>query len=316
MQTRSIAAAVLVLSGASLVAQQAAPPQTPTFRTGVELVTVDVNVIDRQGLPLRGLEPSDFTVTVAGQPRRVVSAEYVDVTAAQAAMAVRREGAVSTNEGAAVGRQFVFVVDQSTLETGNARHVARAASSFFNRLTFADRSALMLLPVGQNIEFTWAHDRVRDGLQRVAGMSLPMSTWEYGSLAEARDIANHNSFALRTVASRECGSSARASLLSAAAGSRLGGRPVRQRPDRRRHPAGVVVAVAVVAAGKVAAVRRAAVVLAAPELVAAPAQAVVVELAAVVVVERAAAVAPLVSARTPALETCRCRPSRRGAGRR
>ncbi len=76
MQTRSIAAAVLVLSGASLVAQQAAPPQTPTFRTGVELVTVDVNVIDRQGLPLRGLEPSDFTVTVAGQPRRVVSAEY------------------------------------------------------------------------------------------------------------------------------------------------------------------------------------------------------------------------------------------------
>src|SRR5688572_21783731 len=103
MQTRSIAAAVLVLSGASLVAQQAAPPQTPTFRTGVELVTVDVNVIDRQGLPLRGLEPSDFTVTVAGQPRRVVSAEYVDVTAAQAAMAVRREGAVSTNEGAAVG---------------------------------------------------------------------------------------------------------------------------------------------------------------------------------------------------------------------
>ena len=37
------------------------------------------------------------------------------------------------------------------------------------RLTFADRSALMLMPVGQNVGFTWAHDRVQDALQRVTG---------------------------------------------------------------------------------------------------------------------------------------------------
>src|SRR5687767_14711918 len=104
--------------GLLLSAQQAATGQTPTFRSGVELVTVDVTVVDRQGNPMRGLGAADFTVSVAGQPRRVVSAEFLDVAAAQARRAPQPDVVpVSTNEGAAVGRQFVFIVDQSTLET-------------------------------------------------------------------------------------------------------------------------------------------------------------------------------------------------------
>ncbi|MGB2714610.1 MAG: hypothetical protein WBC51_10555, partial [Vicinamibacterales bacterium] len=208
MQLR-ITAALLVCGGLVLSARQTGPAQVPTFRSGVELVTVDVNVVDRQGQPVPGLAPADFTVTVGGQPRRVVSAEYVDVTKApKTGLAKGDEAPISTNEGAAVGRQFVFIIDQGTLETGNVRHVATAADRFFSRLTFADRSALMLMPVGPNVNFTWAHDRVRDAMQRVSGMSLPMSSWEYGSLTEARDIANHNMMALRSIADRECRGSA------------------------------------------------------------------------------------------------------------
>ena len=205
MRKRTIGAAVLVLcGGAALPAQQEAPRQPPTFRSGVELVTVDVNVVDRQGQPLRGLAPADFTVSVAGEPRQVVSAEFVDIAGARAAVS-SAGSAISTNEGASIGRQFVFLVDQSTLETGNARQVARAASRFFAGLTFADRSALMLLPVGPHVNFTWSHERVREGLQRVAGLAMPSMGWEHGSLTEARDIASHNMLALRTVGQRECG---------------------------------------------------------------------------------------------------------------
>src|SRR6185295_9190807 len=82
-----------------------------------------------------------------------------------------------------------------------------AASRFFSRLTYADRSALALLPVGQGINFTWAHDKVKEALLRVAGMSRASSTWEYGSLSEARDIANRNLIAVRSVGDRECRSS-------------------------------------------------------------------------------------------------------------
>lgn len=204
MQLR-MTSALLVCGGLVLSAQQPNPGQAPTFRTGVELVTVDVNVVDRQGVPVAGLTPADFTVTVGGQLRRVVSAEFVDATKApKTGMSKADEAPISTNEGAAVGRQFVFIVDQGTLETGNVRHVAAAADRFFSRLTFADRSALMLMPVGPNINFTWAHDRVRDAMQRVSGMNIPMSSWEYGSLTEARDIANHNAMALRSIADREC----------------------------------------------------------------------------------------------------------------
>ena len=70
---------------------------------------------------MRGLTAGDFTVTVAGQPRRVVNAEFVDSLAETSRSNLRRsslESMISTNEGASIGRMFVFVVDQGTLEAG------------------------------------------------------------------------------------------------------------------------------------------------------------------------------------------------------
>src|SRR5262245_45667192 len=57
---------------------QVDPVQGPTYRTGTDAVSVDVSVLDGKGNPIRGLTTRDFTVTVAGQERRVISAEYVD----------------------------------------------------------------------------------------------------------------------------------------------------------------------------------------------------------------------------------------------
>jgi VWFA-related protein len=187
-------------------AEQAAAAQEPTFRTGVELVAVDVGVVDRQGQPVRGLGPGDFTVTVAGQPRRVISAEFLEtLNPTPVAVASGPDMvAISTNEGGGLGRLVVFIVDQSTLETGGLRQVIPAASRFLSRLSFADRSALLQVPVGPNVEFTWNHSRVRDALQRVSGTSQLAPEWQSGSLTEARDIAARNPMALRSVAEREC----------------------------------------------------------------------------------------------------------------
>lgn len=208
-------AAVALSSGAAVPAQQGSPSQPPAFRSGVELVMVDVGIVDRQGRPVAGLTPRDFAVSVAGQPRKVVSAEFVDVTAARAATA-RDPGPahVSTNQGAGLGRQFVFIVDQNTMDVGSVRFVAKAAARFFDGLTFVDRSALMLMPTGPNLNFTWAHDRVEAALQRVTGLASPIGRDEFPSLAEARDIAARNPFALRMAAQRECGGGMSASAAS------------------------------------------------------------------------------------------------------
>jgi VWFA-related protein len=217
-------ATILFASGGpSMSAQQAGPDQTPAFRSGIEVVTVDVGVIDKQGQPLRGLTSKDFIVTVGGQPRHVVTAEFVDRSAGQPAALSRPEVAsVSTNEGGGTGRLFAFIVDQNTLDLGGARRVAAATGPFFSQLTFTDRSALMLMPLGPNVAFTWAHDRVREGLQRVTGMGRTMAGWEYGSLADARDITNRNLLALRSIGERECGSASASGFGSGATSSPAG----------------------------------------------------------------------------------------------
>jgi VWFA-related protein len=203
----ALAIAALILNGGALLGeQQTSPGQAPVFRTGVELVTVDVGVVDRRGLPLRGLGPADFVVNVNGHPRRVITAEFMDVAGERASAARTPElMPISTNLGATVGRLYVFIVDQGTLEPGQVRHVAKAASRFFSGLSFADRSALLLMPSGPNVEFTWAHDRVSDALQRVSGLASSSNEMEFASLTEARDIANRNTIALRNIGLRECG---------------------------------------------------------------------------------------------------------------
>ena len=136
-------------------------------------------------------------MSVAGRPRRVVSAEFVEWTPGPQRSSDADAVPVSTNEGARGGRTFVFVVDQNTLEPGSTRQVGAAASGLFGRLTPGDRSALVVMPVGPKVELTWAHDRVHAELQRIGGLAHRDSVWEGGSLAEAHDIATRNTFALQ-----------------------------------------------------------------------------------------------------------------------
>jgi len=53
-----------------------------TFTAGVDLVTVDVSVVDNTGRPVRGLGVEDFELKVDGEPRRIVSAQFVQQSAA------------------------------------------------------------------------------------------------------------------------------------------------------------------------------------------------------------------------------------------
>ncbi len=51
--------------------------QPPTFRSGVEVVLIDVTVVDRSGQPVGDLRPGDFTVIVDGKVRSVASAQFL-----------------------------------------------------------------------------------------------------------------------------------------------------------------------------------------------------------------------------------------------
>jgi VWFA-related protein len=60
------------------------PQRPPTFRTGAELVRVDVTVIDHKGRPVANLTADDFTVEEDGVPQKIQSFKFLEQTGERA----------------------------------------------------------------------------------------------------------------------------------------------------------------------------------------------------------------------------------------
>src|SRR5262245_53353948 len=71
-------AAALVAAGGFVASAQ----QQPVFRSSVDVIAVDVQVVDPQGNPIGKIGPESFTVSINGQRRKVVSAQFVREMAA------------------------------------------------------------------------------------------------------------------------------------------------------------------------------------------------------------------------------------------
>jgi VWFA-related protein len=208
MTCRKFALITALVAFAPAVMSSQAPDQPPPpFRAGVEVVSVDVSVLDGQGRPVANLAPRDFVVTVAGRPRRVVTASFVQAPTAASGAGAAPGGSdlpISSNDVTALGRLFVFVVDQSTLQHSELRHVADAAGGFLSRLAPADRSALVLMPVGTGLPFTADHASVHRALQHATGLAMVTLEPRNLGLDEVRAIASGDYMALADAAAREC----------------------------------------------------------------------------------------------------------------
>jgi VWFA-related protein len=76
---------VLLPSAAQQQSQSPPPPTTdepqlPTFRTGANLVRVDVTVLDHRGNPVPALKPEDFLIEEDGVPQKVSSLKFIEAT--------------------------------------------------------------------------------------------------------------------------------------------------------------------------------------------------------------------------------------------
>ena len=126
------------------------------FRAGVELLNVDVSVVDGRGEPITDLSASEFTVSVDGELRRIVSAQFIDLgTAASDA----REAATLPDgpaDGPAVsytvntagdrGRLIVLMFDRESVSFGEGRRVMRAASDCLDTLAPNDQVGFVTVP--------------------------------------------------------------------------------------------------------------------------------------------------------------------------
>jgi VWFA-related protein len=126
-----LALCVVVVGGTVALAGQ----DRQTFRSGVDLIQLDVSVLDRDRRPVRGLTAADFTLLEDGKPQRIVAFNAIDVPdpepEVEAAAPWVREVAsdVRRNTGPD-GRLFTIVMDDALIPfepwmINNAKAIAR-----------------------------------------------------------------------------------------------------------------------------------------------------------------------------------------------
>jgi VWFA-related protein len=144
-------------------------PQTPVFRSSVEVTSLDVGAVDDHGRPVTGLGPADFTVQIDGATRRVVSADWVSLVTPSRPAAPLPEGFTS-NEHSTGGRLILIVIDQPNIRFGGAAGIRKAVDAFIDSLEPSDRIAVVGIGPGpQSTPFTADRDLLKRTVARMAG---------------------------------------------------------------------------------------------------------------------------------------------------
>jgi VWFA-related protein len=182
--------------------------QTPTlmFRSSVDIVAVDVQVVGREGVPVLGLGIDDFAVTVNGHPRRIVSVDFIKKDPLPPPegggpdLPIRTPGYLPPGT-----RVFVLAVDTSSFTTSNVRPAVQAAQRFVAQLQPDDVVALYVFPFEEPVlDVTHDHRLVSRALERVTGDYQPFTGMFDLTLDEVIDITANDSTVLARVAAREC----------------------------------------------------------------------------------------------------------------
>lgn len=192
--------------GLSALAQSPAPQTpVPTFRSAVDLLTIETSVRDTRGVPAPDLQPADFVVTIDGRPRRVVSAQFYksETSGPRLTAGAPPTPHYFTNADAAPGRAVVFMIDGESIYKGQEKALFETASKMLDALSPADAVALLELSA-PTIDLTRDHAGVRDRLQRFNGgreSSLSPFTVTFD---EAVAIERDDQRVLDAAVSREC----------------------------------------------------------------------------------------------------------------
>jgi len=173
-------------------AQQSQPtPQQPTFRSGVDVIAVDVNAVDTDGNPIQGLLAEHFTVEIDGRRRRVVSAAFVphgQSTAGPAGMPAEAGSLDATDPS----RVFMIAVDASSFSVGDSRGVVAAARDFVRQLPFDERVGVYTFPLGPRVAPTTDRVAVGQSLESIVGQKQSLRSRYNLTASEVIDINSEN----------------------------------------------------------------------------------------------------------------------------
>ena len=170
----------LAALGATVAASTMPAAQAPTFRGGVDLIAVDVEVVDRIGTPVVDLASGKFSVSIDGHERRIVSVDqvkYSSVGIAAAPMTAIAMAPSARNDWVSTGpvtRTFLLAFDVGSFGMAESRRAAEAARAFVDRLLPNDVVGLYSYPFGPRIVPTADRQAIRSALGTVMGGAKSM----------------------------------------------------------------------------------------------------------------------------------------------
>jgi len=181
--------------------QGARQPGTPTFRSGLDLVVVNVVVRDKNGALVRGLTRDDFVVTEDGKPQAVTSFDFEEIENAPApsletqtvlgAIGQPARAAAAASPAAPAARPIadmkdrrliVLFYDLGSMETEDVARAVQSGRDYIEKKSSpADIIAVASLSTALSIDQDFTADRqallaALDRLSPVAGSSAAAGT--------------------------------------------------------------------------------------------------------------------------------------------
>lgn len=183
--------------------------QGPTFRTGIDLIRLDVTVVDKDGTPVEDLANEDFEVKVDGKILPVVTSRFLSMHRGPLDLADGTSSAstrdYSGNDAGAIGRLFILAVDHDSLPTGAGRPLMMSVANLLKQMGPADRVALVAVPQpGQRVEFTTDVEWIKRSLEKITGRRQSRVRTVRVSFEEAQAYEVGNTLVMQEVLEREC----------------------------------------------------------------------------------------------------------------
>jgi VWFA-related protein len=172
----SLGMCLALTAGVAVLSQ--APPQTPlpTFRTGIDVVELDVTVLDKDRRPVRGLTAADFSILEHGKPQPIVAFAAIDVPAPPAASApwIRDAPLDVVNNDSENRRLVAIVMDDAYtgFEPDFMKRAKQIGRSAIDQLGPGDLASVIFTFQGRSQNFTADREKLRAAVDSF----LPKST--------------------------------------------------------------------------------------------------------------------------------------------
>jgi VWFA-related protein len=196
--------AAAALAAASMPAGRA---QQAVIRSSTDLISVDVQVVDRDGQPIDTLKADQFEVQIAGKKRAVRLVDFVRATTAPSSpgpsvpsppgplapsspgplvpsspgpLAPSSPGPLSPSSQSPSRRQmFMIAIDAQSFFQTETRGIVTTAQSFVRALAPGDIAGLFTYPLGPKVEPTTDRAALMAALDHVTGQREPQAAYQF-----------------------------------------------------------------------------------------------------------------------------------------